>query len=218
MQLKLNENMLYDMIRKQAPRHQGLRTKRKDIRYNYENNKPRVSVNHFMALKTQELAREKCPVLTGNLRNSITVECIDTSQDIWRVYSDLPYAAAEHEDITLHHENGEPKFLLNAALEVNSRYGNRSNVIWYISNSLISITFTKKLDKGYRKYENLSPTDEQLQQHPELRKYSNQDYVDYINGKYVNEDLVNYDTQIDLSDDNFIIDELYEEELDDSDL
>ena len=63
--------------------------------------------------KVLQLAKEKVPVDTGNLRDSGHLE---ETRDGARAMFDAPYALYVHE-MDLHHERGERKYLENALME-----------------------------------------------------------------------------------------------------
>ena len=63
--------------------------------------------------KVLQLAKEKVPVDTGNLRDSGHLE---ETRDGARAMFDAPYALYVHE-MDMHHERGERKYLENALME-----------------------------------------------------------------------------------------------------
>jgi hypothetical protein len=75
---------------------------------------------NLAAERVSEVAVPLTPIDTGDLRESITVEPATEDSPVAAVYTDLPYATRQHEDLTLHHTEGGAKFLENAGEQVKS--------------------------------------------------------------------------------------------------
>lgn len=56
----------------------------------------------------------RTPLEYGDLRSSLTVTPASADELAAAVSSDLPYAVRQHEDLSLRHDDGGPKYLENA--------------------------------------------------------------------------------------------------------
>lgn len=72
---------------------------------------------NLAAQRVQAVAVPRTPLEYGDLRDSLTVVSALTDDLRSAVVSDLPYAVRQHEDLTLRHDDGGPKFLETAALD-----------------------------------------------------------------------------------------------------
>lgn len=68
------------------------------------------------AERVRAVAVPLTPLEYGDLRSSLTVVPADPVDLESAVATDLPYAARQHEDLTLRHDDGQAKFLETAAL------------------------------------------------------------------------------------------------------
>lgn len=63
------------------------------------------------AIHVQGVAVPRTPVEYGDLRSSLTVVPADADDLAAAIVSDLPYAVRQHEDLSLRHDDGGPKYL-----------------------------------------------------------------------------------------------------------
>lgn len=66
------------------------------------------------ANRVQAVTIPRTPMDTGDLRSSITVAPATREDMVATVSTELPYAAKQHEDLTLRHKHGQAKFLESA--------------------------------------------------------------------------------------------------------
>ncbi|GAB2457548.1 HK97 gp10 family phage protein [Xylanimonas ulmi] len=69
------------------------------------------------AERVRAVAVPRTPIEYGDLRSSLTVDPAGPGDREATVFSDLPYAARQHEDLSLRHDDGQAKYLETAALD-----------------------------------------------------------------------------------------------------
>jgi hypothetical protein len=77
-----------------------------------------------MGNEVKSLSQQRCPVDTGTLRNSAMVARDDGAKKVQVGYGGAAasYSIRQHEDMSLHHNVGQAKFLETAATEVIDKY------------------------------------------------------------------------------------------------
>lgn len=69
------------------------------------------------AERVRAVAVPRTPLEYGDLRSSLQVSPASPDDLTSSVSSDLPYAARQHEDLSLRHDDGQAKYLESAALD-----------------------------------------------------------------------------------------------------
>lgn len=72
---------------------------------------------NLAAERVRAVAVPRTPFEYGDLSSSLTVVEATSSDLTSAVVSDLPYAVRQHEDMSLHHDDGQAKYLETAALD-----------------------------------------------------------------------------------------------------
>ncbi|MDR7385211.1 hypothetical protein [Promicromonospora iranensis] len=72
----------------------------------------------LQAERHRAVATPKTPKEYGDLRSAHTVDPATPDDLLATVTNDLPYAAKQHEDLTLRHDDGQAKFFELASAEI----------------------------------------------------------------------------------------------------
>lgn len=73
---------------------------------------------NLIAERHRAVATPKTPLEYGDLRSAHTVVPATPDDLESAVVNDLPYAAKQHEDLSLRHDDGGPKFFEEASAEI----------------------------------------------------------------------------------------------------
>lgn len=78
---------------------------------------------NMAAERVRAVAVPLTPLEYGDLRSSLTVGTASEDDLEATVYSDLPYAVRQHEDLSYRHDDGQAKYLEQAGLDASDDVG-----------------------------------------------------------------------------------------------
>lgn len=179
MEFELNNELFYRMLYQDFTDTFGMGFQLEKLRV-IRDTTSKLKIEKVIALLGRKLAKEKCPVNTGELKKSIKV---GFNAGHYYVYSELPYAYKVHEDVSTVHTTGEAGFLMHGLIEANNYYGNVVTMSFEANQSILAIYINS--DKGQPLIEGDDSGSTDMDNIDESEYMENEDYdIDYTEGEF----------------------------------